>query len=71
MYLMKNIVGHNLILLLKRKSFNYFNDERILDKKKTILVYLDFLNKFMSTDNDRSIFAQRKQQIYGLIQTLQ
>ena len=71
MYLMKNIVGHNLILLLKLKSFNYFNDERILDKKKTILVYLDFLNKFMSTDNDRSIFAQRKQQIYGLIQTLQ
>ena len=68
---MKNIVGHNLILLLKLKSFNYFNDERILDKKKTILVYLDFLNKFMSTDNDRSIFAQRKQQIYGLIQTLQ
>ena len=40
-------------------------------KKKAILVYLDFLNKFMSTDNDRSIFAQRKQQIYGLIQTLQ
>ena len=71
MYLMKNIVGHNLILLLKLKSFNYFNDERILDKKKTILVYLYFLNKFMSTDNDRSIFAQRKQQIYGLIQTLQ
>ena len=68
---MKNIVGHNLILLLKLKSFNYFNDERILDKKKTILVYLYFLNKFMSTDNDRSIFAQRKQQIYGLIQTLQ
>ena len=35
MYLMKNIVGHNLILLLKLKSFNYFNDERILDKKKS------------------------------------
>ena len=71
MYLMKNIVGHNLILLLKLKGFNYFNDGRIPKKKKTILVYLDFLNKFTSIDNDRSIFAQRKEQIYGLIQTLQ
>ena len=34
MYLMKNIVGHNLILLLKLKGFNYFNDGRIPKKKK-------------------------------------
>ena len=49
-------MGHYLILLLNlQQSFNNFNAERT--PKTTILVSLDFLNKFSNIDIDRGMFV--------------